>query len=123
MEGTAGFLSLHELSELMQALPGFLMLLTGEGKLLYLSDSVSEHLGHSMVSPNKASLFVVILKFPRLWKTCFYLFVCLFLQVDLVAQGDSVYDIIDASDHLITRTNLSTSTSLEMGKTECLHQM
>ena len=34
----------------MQALPGFLMLLTGEGKLLYLSDSVSEHLGHSMVS-------------------------------------------------------------------------
>lgn len=33
----------------MQALPGFLMLLTGEGKLLYLSDSVSEHLGHSMV--------------------------------------------------------------------------
>lgn len=44
------FLSFHELSELMQALPGFLMLLTGEGKLLYLSDSVSEHLGHSMVS-------------------------------------------------------------------------
>lgn len=39
-------------------------------------------------------------------------------QVDLVAQGDSVYDIIDASDHLITRTNLSTSTSLETGKTE-----
>lgn len=44
------FLSFHELSELMQELPGFLMLLTGEGKLLYLSDSVSEHLGHSMVS-------------------------------------------------------------------------
>lgn len=39
-----------------------------------------------------------------------------------MAQGDSVYDIIDASDHLITRTNLSTSTSLEMGKTECMHQ-
>lgn len=33
-----------------------------------------------------------------------------------MAQGDSVYDIIDASDHLITRTNLSTSTSLEIGK-------
>lgn len=49
-EESAGFLSFHELSELMQALPGFLMLLTGEGKLLYLSDSVSEHLGHSMVS-------------------------------------------------------------------------
>lgn len=38
--------------------------------------------------------------------------------MDLVAQGDSVYDIIDASDHLITRTNLSTSTTLEMGKKE-----
>lgn len=35
-----------------------------------------------------------------------------------MAQGDSVYDIIDASDHLITRTNLSASTSLEMGKIE-----
>lgn len=34
-----------------------------------------------------------------------------------MAQGDSVYDIIDASDHFIMRTNLSTSTSLEMGKT------
>ncbi|XP_029965679.1 neuronal PAS domain-containing protein 4A isoform X2 [Salarias fasciatus] len=83
-EEGAEFLSFHELSELVQELPGFLMLLTGEGKLLYLSDSVSEHLGHSMV--------------------------------DLVAQGDSVYDIIDASDHFIMRTNLSTSTSLEMDR-------
>ncbi|XP_071395574.1 neuronal PAS domain-containing protein 4A [Centroberyx affinis] len=84
LEESARFLSFHELSELVQALPGFLMLLTGEGKLLYLSDSVSEHLGHSMV--------------------------------DLVAQGDSVYDIIDASDHFIMRTNLSTSTSLDMDR-------
>lgn len=38
--------------------------------------------------------------------------------MDLVAQGDSVYDIIDASDHLITRTNLSAASSLETGKTE-----
>uniref|UniRef100_A0A665XDJ9 Neuronal PAS domain protein 4a n=1 Tax=Echeneis naucrates TaxID=173247 RepID=A0A665XDJ9_ECHNA len=83
-EESTQFLSFHELSELMQALPGFLMLLTGEGKLLYFSDSVSEHLGHSMV--------------------------------DLVAQGDSVYDIIDASDHFIMRTNLSTSSSLEIDR-------
>lgn len=48
-----------------------------------------------------------------------FLFVIYFLQVDLVAQGDSVYDIIDASDHFIMRTNLSTSTSLEIGKTKC----
>lgn len=40
----------------------------------------------------------------------------LIFQVDLVAQGDSVYDIIDASDHFIMRNNLSTSTSLEMGE-------
>ncbi|XP_075995943.1 neuronal PAS domain-containing protein 4A [Genypterus blacodes] len=84
LEESAGFLSFHELSELMQAMPGFLMLVTGEGKLLYLSDSVSEHLGHSMV--------------------------------DLVAQGDSVYDIIDASDHFIMRTNLAPSASLEMDR-------
>lgn len=117
MEESAAFLNLHELSELMQALPGFLMLVTGEGKLLYLSDSVSEHLGHSMVSPNGTDLF-------RLQEASVgsggktHIFDWLF-QVDLVAQGDSVYDIIDASDHLIARTNLSTSTSLETGKTEC----
>ncbi|XP_066505210.1 neuronal PAS domain-containing protein 4A isoform X3 [Hoplias malabaricus] len=75
------FLSFHELSELVQAMPGFLLLLTGEGKLLYLSDSVSEHLGHSMV--------------------------------DLVAQGDSVYDIIDPTDHFIMRSNLVPPTSPE----------
>ena len=34
----------------MAALPGFLLVFTAEGKLLYLSESVSEHLGHSMVS-------------------------------------------------------------------------
>lgn len=60
LEESAGFLSFHELSELMQELPGFLMLLTGEGKLLYLSDSVSEHLGHSMVSQTKCYLLFFI---------------------------------------------------------------
>ncbi|XP_057707216.1 neuronal PAS domain-containing protein 4A [Corythoichthys intestinalis] len=74
-ETGARFLSFPELSELMRALPGFIMLLTAEGKLLYLSDAVSEHLGHSMV--------------------------------DLVAQGDSVYDIVDASDQLAVRNSLS----------------
>lgn len=45
-------------------------------------------------------------------------------QVDLVAQGDSVYDIIDASDHLIARNNLSLSTSLDTGEwagAMCMH--
>ncbi|XP_029102954.1 neuronal PAS domain-containing protein 4A-like isoform X1 [Scleropages formosus] len=76
---SASVLSFHELSELVHGLPGFLMLLTTEGKLLYLSDSVSEHLGHSMV--------------------------------DLVAQGDSVYDIIDPGDHFVMRSNLVPTTA------------
>lgn len=115
MEESAAFLDLHELSQLMQALPGFLMLVTGEGKLLYLSDSVSEHLGHSMVSPNGTNLSAITRRSHRLWETRVF---DALSQVDLVAQGDSVYDIIDVSDHLITRTNLSTSTSLETGKTD-----
>uniref|UniRef100_A0A672SRH1 Neuronal PAS domain-containing protein 4-like n=1 Tax=Sinocyclocheilus grahami TaxID=75366 RepID=A0A672SRH1_SINGR len=67
-------LSLPELSDLLHTLPGFLLVLTSEGKLLYLSDNVAEHLGHSMV--------------------------------DLVAQSDSVYDIVDPADHFIMRGNL-----------------
>ncbi|XP_051533536.1 neuronal PAS domain-containing protein 4B-like isoform X1 [Myxocyprinus asiaticus] len=71
---SASPLSLPELSELVHTLPGYLLLLTSEGKLLYLSDNVAEHLGHSMV--------------------------------DLVAQSDNVYDIIDPADHFIMRGNL-----------------
>ncbi|XP_062393504.1 neuronal PAS domain-containing protein 4B [Sardina pilchardus] len=74
-------LSLTELSELLSALPGFLLLISSEGKLLYLSDNVAEHLGHSMV--------------------------------DLVAQSDSVYDIIDPNDHFILRNNLVPTTATE----------
>ena len=40
--------------------------------------------------------------------------------MDLVAQGDSVYDIIDSTDHFIMRTNLAPPTSPDTGKT-CLH--
>lgn len=116
MEESARFLSFHELSELMQALPGFVMLLTGEGKLLYLSDSVSEHLGHSMVSLTRIQLLFLGTYFVFLHVTFF----SWEFQVDLVSQGDSVYDIIDASDHFIMRSNLSTTTSLEMGKIKYL---
>lgn len=123
-EERASILSFRELSELMQALPGFLMLLTGEGKLLYLSDSVSEHLGHSMVSLHATPFLVWCsmnmypsspLGFVNYVSVCNGVF--FLLQVDLVAQGDSVYDIIDASDHFVMRSNLSTSSSLEMGET------
>ncbi|KAJ8266189.1 hypothetical protein GJAV_G00126960 [Gymnothorax javanicus] len=80
-EESSRFISFPELSELVHGLPGFLLMLTSEGKLLYLSDSVAEHLGHSMV--------------------------------DLVAQGDSIYDIIDPTDHFVMRSNLSPTTSSE----------
>jgi hypothetical protein len=35
---------------LLQALSGFLMMMTQNGKLLYISDNAAEYLGHSMVS-------------------------------------------------------------------------
>lgn len=37
---------------LTQALSGFLMMMTQNGKLLYISDNAAEYLGHSMVSPS-----------------------------------------------------------------------
>lgn len=40
---------------LFQALSGFLMMMTQNGKLLYISDNAAEYLGHSMVSVLKVS--------------------------------------------------------------------
>jgi hypothetical protein len=40
-------------SVLLQALSGFLMMMTQNGKLLYISDNAAEYLGHSMVSTNE----------------------------------------------------------------------
>lgn len=39
-----------------QALSGFLMMLTQNGKLLYISDNAAEYLGHSMVGRRKIIL-------------------------------------------------------------------
>ncbi|CAB1316151.1 unnamed protein product [Coregonus sp. 'balchen'] len=69
------FMYFHELSGLMHELSGFMLLLTSDGKLLYLSDNVADNLGHCMV--------------------------------DLVAQSDSVYDIIHPMDHFIMRSNIA----------------
>ncbi|XP_066248650.1 PAS domain-containing protein cky-1 isoform X1 [Euwallacea similis] len=55
-----------------KALSGFLIMMTQNGKLLYISDNAAEYLGHSMVSVVKE---------------------------DLLIHGDSVYDIIDKQDH------------------------
>ncbi|XP_029622569.1 neuronal PAS domain-containing protein 4A-like [Salmo trutta] len=73
-EETTDVMLFQELSGLMHELSGFMILLTSDGKLLYLSDNVADHLGHCMV--------------------------------DLVAQSDSVYDIIDPMDHFVIRSNL-----------------
>lgn len=49
LEGLEGLLSSLDLDDFMQTLPGFLLAFTGEGKLIYVSETVAEHLGHSMV--------------------------------------------------------------------------
>ncbi|XP_063002073.1 neuronal PAS domain-containing protein 4 [Elgaria multicarinata webbii] len=75
LEGLETLLSSQDLDDFIQSLPGFLLAFTGEGKLIYVSENVSEHLGHSMV--------------------------------DLVAQGDSIYDIIEPADHFVMRNQLA----------------
>lgn len=42
-----------------QAMSGFLMMLTQNGKLLYISDNAAEYLGHSMVSTLRFAYFSV----------------------------------------------------------------
>ncbi|XP_041037925.1 neuronal PAS domain-containing protein 4-like [Carcharodon carcharias] len=74
LEGALPLISPTELTDFLHSLPGFLIALSSEGKLIYVSENVSEHLGHSLV--------------------------------DLVAQGDSIYDITDSLDHLVLSSNL-----------------
>ena len=37
---------------LFQALTGFILVTTRDGKLVYISENVTEYLGHSMVGPS-----------------------------------------------------------------------
>jgi len=60
-----------------QALHGFLLITTQEGKLLYISENITEYLGHSMV--------------------------------DMMTQGDSLYDIIDKRDHGNVQSQLASA--------------
>ncbi|KAJ6654276.1 hypothetical protein lerEdw1_007373 [Lerista edwardsae] len=84
LEGLEGLLSSQDLEDFMQTLPGFLLAFTGEGKLIYISENVAEHLGHSVV--------------------------------DLVAQGDSIYDIIDPADHFVMRNQLALPSSADTNR-------
>ncbi|CAI9620037.1 unnamed protein product [Staurois parvus] len=43
-------LSNQDLQDFVHNLPGFLLTYTSEGKLIYVSENVTDHLGHSMVS-------------------------------------------------------------------------
>ncbi|XP_069501018.1 neuronal PAS domain-containing protein 4 isoform X2 [Ambystoma mexicanum] len=76
-------LSPQDMSEFVQTLPGFLLAFTSEGKLIYVSENVAEHLGHSMV--------------------------------DLVAQGDCIYDVIDPADHFVMRSQLAAPSPTDTG--------
>ncbi|XP_060125827.1 neuronal PAS domain-containing protein 4 [Zootoca vivipara] len=84
LEGLESLLSSQDLEDFMQTLPGFLLAFTGEGKLIYVSENVAEHLGHSMV--------------------------------DLVAQGDSIYDIIDPADHFVMRNQLALTSPIDTSR-------
>ena len=46
-----------------------------------------------------------------------------FFQVDLVAQGDSIYDIIDPADHLTVRQQLTLPSALDTGKNSLSHSL
>nr|XP_033811827.1 neuronal PAS domain-containing protein 4 [Geotrypetes seraphini] len=81
LEEMEGLLAHQDLADFVQTLPGFLLAFTSEGKLIYISENVVDHLGHSMV--------------------------------DLVAQGDSIYDIIDSADHFIMRNQMALPSALD----------
>lgn len=63
------------------------MMLTQNGKLLYISDNAAEYLGHSMVRTSNILIF---------WND---FLPKIRFQEDLLIHGDSVYDIIDKQDH------------------------
>lgn len=50
----------------LQALSGFLMMMTQHGKLLYISDNAAEYLGHSMVSDSFFFLVFPVIKFRNI---------------------------------------------------------
>lgn len=62
-----------------KAMSGFIMMMTQQGKLLYISENAAEYLGHSMVKKNE----------------------------DLLIHGDSVYDVIDKQDHMTVQNQLA----------------
>uniref|UniRef100_A0A674G9S8 Neuronal PAS domain protein 4 n=1 Tax=Taeniopygia guttata TaxID=59729 RepID=A0A674G9S8_TAEGU len=96
-----------ELADLVASLPGFLLAVTREGKLVGVTDNVAQHLGHSMVSTGpgggpggRGGSRGAHPGLPPSLPACPP-------QVDLVAQGDSIYDLLDPADHPLVRHQLS----------------
>lgn len=58
MHELEGLMSNQDLQDFLHNLPGFLLTYTSEGKLIYVSENVTDHLGHSMVSQRSLNLFI-----------------------------------------------------------------
>ncbi|XP_061223111.1 ribosomal RNA processing protein 36 homolog isoform X2 [Neopsephotus bourkii] len=98
-------------TELLSLLPGFLLVLSANGKLVYVSENVAQVLGLSMVRPahcGHCPHVPVLVPFP-----C----ACgssglpgspqpLCCQVELLAHGDTVFDILDQQGHEDVRKKL-----------------
>lgn len=100
----------------VQALQGFILVTTAQGKLVYVSENVAEYLGLSMVSFNMKSIstsfgvgVVTSCVFEIHWKNLFN-----FLQVD-VLQGDTFYDMVERSDIDIVKSNLDSENKSSPG--------
>lgn len=78
-----------ELADLVASLPGFLLAVTREGKLVGVTDNVAQHLGHSMVGTRTRGRGWVL---SPLGAGCCPPWV----QVALVLQDDGCWGVLDA---------------------------
>lgn len=56
-----------------QAMNGFMMMMTQNGKLLYISENAAEYLGHSMVCHTRHKFWNITLKFWTIELICCYI--------------------------------------------------
>ncbi|XP_029107435.1 neuronal PAS domain-containing protein 4-like isoform X2 [Scleropages formosus] len=92
----------------LQALPGFMVVASREGRLLYVSENVSDFLGFSMVGGAGVSpaSFRTVLRVSRFGKRSIrFPRVISRPQVD-VLQGDTFYDMVDGADVELVKSNL-----------------
>lgn len=109
--------------ELLSLLPGFLLVLSANAKLVYISENVAQILGLSVVRPGHWAFAIAVPKCvldaalaeASLWlQWAAYYLLCQLLshwgwhspqrqsplhQVELLARGDTVFDILDGQAH------------------------